>query len=112
MIKSLTIIFFFQFTGEALIAASGLPVPGNVIGMVLLTLSLSLGWIKIQDVKPGADVLVKNLALPVCPPRCGIDALFRLDRPKLAGHRPFLFYQCLPGPGGRGDAKPEIGETR
>ena len=78
MIKSLTIIFFFQFTGEALITALGLPVPGSVVGMVLLTLGLCLGWIKLEDVKPGADVLVKNLAFLFVPPGVGLMLYFDL----------------------------------
>ncbi len=80
VIKSLAYIFFFQLLGEAASRLSGLPVPGSVIGMVLLTAALSLGLIRIQDVAPAADVLVRNMAFLFVPPGVGLMLYFDLIR--------------------------------
>ncbi|MEJ5300604.1 MAG: CidA/LrgA family protein [Thermodesulforhabdaceae bacterium] len=78
MIEGLFFIFLFLIIGEAISKAADLPVPGNVIGMVLLTFSLSRGWVDISKVKGVADILVKNLALLFVPPGVGLMVYFDL----------------------------------
>lgn len=80
MIKSLAYIFLFQFLGEGVSALFDLPVPGNVIGMVLLTLALSLKFLKPDDLKEGADLLLRNLAFLFVPPGVGLMLYFDLIR--------------------------------
>lgn len=53
-----------------------LPIPGNVIGMLLLTFGLHRKMIRLEDVKPAADILVKNLAFLFVPPGVGLMAYF------------------------------------
>ncbi|MGL4854722.1 MAG: CidA/LrgA family protein, partial [Lentisphaeria bacterium] len=62
MILSFAILFSFLFLGEFISNILQLSVPGNVIGMVLLTASLCLGWIKDDWVKPAAKLLLDNMA--------------------------------------------------
>lgn len=77
MIKSLSIIFSCLLFGELISAALHIPIPGNVIGMLLLTCALSRRIVRLEDVKPAADLLVKHLALLFVPP--GVGLLLYLD---------------------------------
>jgi holin-like protein len=72
MIKGIAYIFIFLFLGESISSILNIPVPGNVIGMILITLSLKFKIIKLEDVKAPADFLVKNMALFFIPPGVGI----------------------------------------
>ncbi|WP_448383315.1 CidA/LrgA family protein [Desulfosoma sp.] len=77
LIRSLCIIFFFLALGDGVSFALSLPVPGNVIGMMLLTFSLCRGWVDLKSVKPAADLLVQNMAFFFVPP--GVGLLLYLD---------------------------------
>lgn len=77
MIKSLSILFLCLLLGEAASAGLALPVPGNVIGMVLLALGLQRRLIRIEDVKPASEVLLKNMAFLFIPP--GVGLILYLD---------------------------------
>lgn len=83
MIKGLFIIFFFLFLGDSICIASGIPIPGNVIGMLLLTVGLHCKLIKLESVQQTADMLVKNMALLFIPPGVGIMLYFDLIRAEL-----------------------------
>jgi holin-like protein len=72
MIKSLSIIFGCLCLGELVSGLLRLPIPGNVIGMLLLTGALAGRLVRVADVKPAADVLVKNLAFLFVPPGVGL----------------------------------------
>ncbi|BDD06134.1 CidA/LrgA family protein [Aureibacter tunicatorum] len=77
MIKSLTIIFSLLFAGNALSALLGIPVPGSIIGMLLMTLSLHFKWIDVESVKPASDLLNKEMAFFFIPP--GVGLMLYLD---------------------------------
>ena len=72
LIRSLCILFFFLALGDGVSFALSLPVPGNVIGMMLLTFSLCRGWVDVKSVKPAAD-----MAFFFVPP--GVGLLLYLD---------------------------------
>jgi len=72
MLKSLFYIFMFLFAGEALRYLLDLPVPGNVIGMVLIFISLKTGIIKLEAVKPASDKLIKYMVLFFVPYGVGL----------------------------------------
>lgn len=72
MVTGFSIIFACLLIGETITAFLHVPIPGNVIGMVLLTASLAIGLVRLDDVKPVADVLLKHLALLFVPPGVGI----------------------------------------
>ncbi len=76
MIRGVAIIFGFLFLGEAVSSLLRLPVPGNVIGMVLLTIALKLKAVKLEWVKPVADFLVNNMSFLFVPAGVGIMAYF------------------------------------
>lgn len=71
MFGGLVILMVFLAVGEFL-AAVGVPLPGNVIGMILLSVALLSGRLSLSSVKKASDVLLDNLAFLFVPPGVGI----------------------------------------
>lgn len=78
MLFHLTIILCCQLAGELIVAAVGVPVPGPVIGMVLLF----CGLLATGGISPGmaavADGLLGHLSLLFVPAGVGVIAHFAL----------------------------------
>ena len=72
MISGFAIIFACLLIGEGISELFHLPIPGNVIGMMVLTASLMLGAVRLEQVKAVADGLLKHLALLFVPPGVGL----------------------------------------
>ena len=62
MLKQFSIILSIYFLGEVLQKASEIPVPGNVLGMIILFLGLYTGIIKLKTIDKISDFLLENLA--------------------------------------------------
>lgn len=62
-LSQLAVIIAFYFLGEAVSSISGLPIPGNIMGLILLLGSLSLGILKETHVRETADFLLAHLVL-------------------------------------------------
>ncbi len=77
MFGGLIILMVFLAVGEFL-AVLGIPLPGNVIGMILLSTALLSGRLSISSVKKASDVLLDNLAFLFVPPGVGIMVHFSL----------------------------------
>ena len=61
MIRQCSILFGCLALGELIVYLTGIKLPSSIIGMLLLTLFLQLGWIKLQWVQGLSDFLVANL---------------------------------------------------
>lgn len=72
MYKGLAVIFGFFFLGELLSTLLALPIPGSVTGMILLTLALLSGAVKLEDVEREADFLIRNMSVMFIPPGVGV----------------------------------------
>jgi holin-like protein len=72
MIEGFFIIFFYLVLGTLVSDFTGNLIPGNVIGMMLLFVSLLCRIIKPHQVKPAADALTKNMALFFVPVGVGL----------------------------------------
>lgn len=72
MIAGFAIIFACLLIGEGISEIFHLPIPGNVLGMVVLAASLMLGVVRLEQVKAVADGLLKHLALLFVPPGVGL----------------------------------------
>jgi putative effector of murein hydrolase LrgA (UPF0299 family) len=68
----LTLIFACQLAGELSVAATGLPVPGPVIGMALLFAGLVIRGQVPKDLAATADALLGNLSLLFVPAGVGV----------------------------------------
>lgn len=79
-ITGFAVLFAFLWAGEAVAAAFRLPVPGNVLGMVLLAAALVTRLVRLEWVESVADALLDNLGLLFVPPGVGIMLHFDLIR--------------------------------
>ncbi len=61
MIRQCTILFGCLAFGELIVYLTGIKLPSSIIGMLLLTLFLQLGWVKLHWVQGLSDFLVANL---------------------------------------------------
>lgn len=75
MLGGFVIIMLFLMGGD-LLSRAGVPLPGNVIGMMLLTSALALKLVKAEWVRPAAEFLVDNLSLLFVPAGVGVMAYF------------------------------------
>ncbi|MDE6049350.1 MAG: CidA/LrgA family protein [Paramuribaculum sp.] len=77
-IIQLAVIFAFLAIGELIVWVTGTGVPSSIIGMLLLTLCLSLRIIKLKYVEGAADFLVKNLGFFFVPAGVALMGYFDL----------------------------------
>ena len=61
---------------ELIVYLTGIKLPSSIIGMLLLTLFLKLGWIKLQWVQGLSDFLVANLGFFFVPPGVALMLYF------------------------------------
>lgn len=72
MLGYLTLIFCCQLVGELIVAATGLPFPGPVIGMILLLAGLIISGSIPEDLMAVGDTLLANLSLLFVPAGVGV----------------------------------------
>ena len=72
MLSNIALLLLFQLLGEVLSFAFSLPIPGPVIGMVLLLIALILKDNLIEHIRPSASVLLAHLALLFVPAAVGV----------------------------------------
>ena len=61
MIRQCSLLCGCLALGELIVYLTGIKLPSSIIGMLLLTLFLQLGWIKLHWVQGLSDFLVANL---------------------------------------------------
>lgn len=61
--KGLAILFGFQWVGTWIHQLSGIPLPGNVIGLALFTAALFTRLLKLEWVEDSAQFLLKHMML-------------------------------------------------
>lgn len=72
MLFFITILFACQLLGEAIAAAAQLPIPGPVIGMIILLVGLLINKGIPEELGHIADALLSNLTLLFVPAGVGI----------------------------------------
>jgi len=86
LLKQLLIILVICFIGEAVHTLLKIPIPGNVIGMVLLFICLCTGIIKIEMISEVSKFFLDNLAFFFIPAGVGLvtcKALIKTTWPAL-----------------------------
>ncbi|MBY5034550.1 CidA/LrgA family protein [Streptococcus gallolyticus] len=68
----LMIILFFSFAGEVISTVFNLPVPGSIIGLILLFLALEFKWIRLRHIDKVGSFLLANMTILFLPPAVGI----------------------------------------
>ncbi|MGE0076704.1 MAG: CidA/LrgA family protein [Bacteroidales bacterium] len=77
MIRQCAIIFGCLAVGELAVYFTGVKLPSSIIGMLLLTFLLKLGWIKLSWVKGISDFLVGTLPFFFVP--AGVAVMLYFD---------------------------------
>ncbi|MGL4410773.1 MAG: CidA/LrgA family protein [Bacteroidales bacterium] len=72
MIKGLLLLFSFLFLGEVTAMLGNQFLPGSVIGMLYLFISLLLGWVSPESIRATAKGLTHNMAIFFIPAAVGI----------------------------------------
>jgi holin-like protein len=78
MLAAITILLVFQLIGEVAVIAFGLPIPGPVVGMALLFVSLILRGSVTDDLGSTASGLLRHLSLLFVP--AGVGVMAHLNR--------------------------------
>jgi len=80
MIAAFTVLLVYQLVGEVIVVALRLPVPGPVIGMALLFVTLIVRGSVSDDLRQTAGGLLRHLSLLFVPAGVGVMAhLGRLE---------------------------------
>lgn len=82
-LRQLAIILVICFLGEVLNRLFNVPIPGNVIGMVLLLIALLTGIIKLESIENVTDFLLKHLAFFFVPAGIGVISSFDIIKSSL-----------------------------
>jgi holin-like protein len=77
VVRGFAILLALQFVGEMISRGSGIPIPGSVIGMVLLLTALGSGLLKAQWVEEAVELLLSHLALFFIP--AGVGVMVHMD---------------------------------
>lgn len=77
MARQFFVIFGCLALGEIIVWATGIKLPSSIIGMLLLTLFLKLGWVKLEWVEHLSELLIANLGFFFVPP--GVALILYLD---------------------------------
>ena len=80
MARQFFVIFGCLALGEFVVWATGIKLPSSIIGMLLLTLFLKLGWVKLKWVERLSELLIANLGFFFVPP--GVALILYLDHIK------------------------------
>lgn len=78
MIRQCAILFGCLALGELIIYLTDIKLPSSIIGMLLLTSFLKLGWIKLKWVQGMSDFLVANIGFFFVPPGVALMLYFDL----------------------------------
>jgi holin-like protein len=78
MIRQCAIIIACLALAELIVYLTGIRFPSALIGMLLLTLFLKLGWVRLEWVKGISDFLLAHLGLFFVPPGVALMLHFNL----------------------------------
>lgn len=76
--RGFAILLAFQVAGTFFEEVVHLPMPGNVVGLLLFLAALSLGWVKLHWVEQTASWLLKHMMLFFAPFVVGTIVFFPL----------------------------------
>lgn len=76
LINGITLLLIYQLAGEVSVRLLGLPVPGPVMGMVMLFITLMIRGRMAKAVEPASTVLLGHLSLLFVPAGVGLIVHF------------------------------------
>jgi len=78
IVNGILILLFFYGVGTLASKWLHIPLPGNLIGMLLLTLALYKGWIRMDWVETGSNLLIRHMMLFFVPIIAGVASFIGL----------------------------------
>lgn len=78
MVRGFAILLALQFVGECISRGTGIPIPGNVVGMGLLLVLLRLEIVRLDWVRDASELLLSHLAIFFVPAGVGVMVYFDL----------------------------------
>ena len=78
MVRQCAVLFGCLALGEWIVSLTGVTLPSSIIGMLLLTLFLKVGWVKLKWVQGLSDFLVSNLGFFFVPPGVALMLYFEV----------------------------------
>ena len=78
LFREIILIFGIYYIGEFLTAFLNLPIPGNLVGMLLLFLLLCCNVVKLKQVSTVSDFLLSHLSFFFIPAGVGLMSNFSL----------------------------------
>lgn len=78
MIRGFAILLGCQLLGDAAVVAWSWPIPGSVLGMVLLLAGLIIGVVQFEWVSEAAELLLSHMALLFVPVGVALMLYFEL----------------------------------
>jgi holin-like protein len=82
MLNAITLLLVFQLVGEVISQVLGLPIPGPVVGMLLLFLALHVRSAMVERLRETAQNILQHLSLLFVP--AGVGVMLHLRRPASA----------------------------
>jgi len=76
MLAALTTLLLYQLLGEVIVQGLGLPVPGPVLGMIFLFLTLMLRGGPSEELRQTSGTLLQHLSLLFVPAGAGVMVYF------------------------------------
>ena len=76
MVRQCAVLFGCLALGDWIVSLTGVTLPSSIIGMLLLTLFLKVGWVKLKWVQGLSDFLVSNLGFFFVPPGVALMLYF------------------------------------
>lgn len=83
MARQFFILFGCLALGEGIVWATGIHLPSSIIGMLLLTLFLHLGWVRLSWVDRLSNFLIANLGFFFVPPGVALMLYWDIIRAEL-----------------------------
>lgn len=72
ILLQLALILGICYAGDLLHETTGIPIPGNILGMLILLLLLCLKIVKLEQIREVSDFFLKRLAFFFLPPAIGL----------------------------------------
>lgn len=91
LLRQMAIILILVFIGDILNKVIGIPIPGNILGMVLLLVALLTGIIKLHQIEEISKFLLDHLTFIFVP--VGVGLLSVTGILKESWH--FLLFICI-----------------
>jgi holin-like protein len=91
ILLQLALILGICYIGDLIHEYTGVPIPGNILGMLILLLLLCLKIVKLEQIREISDFFLKRLAFFFLPPAIGL----MLVGDDVKSQWPLLLFLCI-----------------